>query len=199
MQNGCEGKFLYFWYLIFSRNWIQESKCCKLSNFWYCTIQFLEFKKLNSIIWTCHASFNEILYLRMIVIDSLHYCLLLHLFWKRFRAESNVTNFGPFLVPSTIMNQVIIQKIVSLIVVTSFSALKNSLPQQKLCITKIMGLMRHESVNFGMGQNFFLLCNSANIYLFKFNNRNTRKRYRFPLLLILNIFHTFSWCFYCWL
>ena len=49
----------------------------------------------------------------------------------------------------------------------------------------------------------------ANIYLLKFNNRNTRKRCeicsklikaperQMYLLLNLNIFHTFFWCFYC--
>ena len=58
--------------------------------------------------------------------------------------------------------------------------------------------------------------NPANIYLFKVNNRNTRKMYEIFseltikqqndvnevvlvfLLLTLNIFHTFSKCFYCW-
>ena len=57
----------------------------------------------------------------------------------------------------------------------------------------------------------------ANIYLFKFNNENTRKRCEICwkstrkhqndvndvvlvfLLLTLNIFHTFFYCFYCWL
>ena len=51
----------------------------------------------------------------------------------------------------------------------------------------------------------------ANIYLFKFNNENTRKRCEIRSnliiktperqiysLLTLNIFHTVFWCFYCW-
>ena len=42
----------------------------------------------------------------------------------------------------------------------------------------------------------------ANIYLFRINNRNTKKRYKTYLkflLLTLNIFRTFFRCFYCWL
>ena len=46
----------------------------------------------------------------------------------------------------------------------------------------------------------------ANIYLFKVNSRNIRKRCEncvmdvviMSLLLTLSIFHTFIWCFYCW-
>ena len=50
----------------------------------------------------------------------------------------------------------------------------------------------------------------ANIYLFKLNNRNTRKKWKICskltvtnvflvlLSLTLNLFHTFFYCFYCW-
>ena len=62
--------------------------------------------------------------------------------------------------------------------------------------------------------------NPPNIYLFKVNDRNTRKRCKICskfkeqhqaislqrleaflvfLLLTLNLFNTFFWCFYCWL
>ena len=46
----------------------------------------------------------------------------------------------------------------------------------------------------------------ANIYLFKVNNRNSGKRWKYVtnvvlvfLLLILNVFYTIFRCFYCWL
>ena len=45
---------------------------------------------------------------------------------------------------------------------------------------------------------------TTNIYLFKVNNGNIRKRHDIDVFLVflsltLNIFHTFFWCFFCWL
>ena len=37
----------------------------------------------------------------------------------------------------------------------------------------------------------------VNIYLFKVNNKSTRKRCEISWKLTLKLFHTFLWCFYC--
>ena len=79
--------------------------------------------------------------------------------------------------------------------------------------TKADGLQRKWMQLLSRGGNF-IFSSPANIYQLKINNRNTRKwckicskltiktperRHSFwcPLLLILNIFHTFFWWFYC--
>ena len=60
------------------------------------------------------------------------------------------------------------------------------------------------------GLKTIMIINPAKIYLFKINNRSTRKRCEICSKLTIetlgrrhwrcsNIFHTFFWCFYCWL
>ena len=91
-----------------------------------------------------------------------------HLYWAIFSPIRN-----------TIVNQATMQKTLILIIVRSLSGLKHSILEQKMCITKIMGLIGHGSVNFEMDNNSF---SSATQQTFTCLNSTAEilERLRFP-------------------
>ena len=136
-------------------------------------LQLVKFLILhNSISWTQEIEFNNLnvpcrlwWYFTFEYDDQSLFTLvftlvcILKMLQDRIQCHQFLAFFS--LIRNTVMNQVIMQKILTLIVVTSLSGLENSILEHEMCMTKIMGFIWYISVNFEIAQNLLLLCNPA--------------------------------------
>ena len=93
----------------------------------------LEFKKSNSINLNVPRGFNELLYLKIMIIHSPYHYLLLYSLFKMLSGRIKCHLFWAWPHPQNYWESSSIK--------TSLSSLKNSILEQKVCMAKIMELI----------------------------------------------------------